>query len=85
MRTAFAILAAVLFALTAAAPHVHGGADGGHGCQACITHGGVELPGSGAGLAPPCSAPEDLAWPALAAPPRGFPEGAIPGQSPPRA
>jgi hypothetical protein len=85
VRTAFAILAAVLVALTAAAPHVHGGLDGRHGCQACVTHAGAEL-AEGAAILPPLRrAPEPMAVGPLAAPPRGFPQGAVPGQSPPRA
>ncbi|HEY7724133.1 MAG TPA: hypothetical protein VH880_02275 [Anaeromyxobacteraceae bacterium] len=85
MRSALAILAAVLVALTAAAPHVHSGPAGGQGCMACLARGAEEA-GSAAPDVRPAEAPAEAARSAPGLPPvAGFPQGAIPGQSPPRA
>jgi hypothetical protein len=85
VRSALAILAAVLMALTAAAPHVHSGPGGSQGCMACLARGAEEA-GSATPDVRPAQAPAEPAQAALGLPPvAGFPLGAIPGQSPPRA
>jgi hypothetical protein len=51
MRVALAVLSAVLVLAGAAAPHHHAGAQGGHGCVACVARGGE----------PACDATPDMA------------------------
>ncbi len=85
MRSALAVLTAVLIALAAAAPHSHLGPQGSNGCQACVVRGAEE-----AGCATPDVAPLPVPAGDVPAPPGlppvyGLPLGAIPGQSPPRA
>jgi hypothetical protein len=85
LRVAFAIVAAVLVALTAAAPHVHSGPEGSHGCMACVTRAGEEAASATPDVRPLALPPEAVAAAPVRAPAAGFPLGAVPGQSPPRA
>jgi hypothetical protein len=86
VRVLLAIVAAVLVALTAVAPHAqHGGADGNHACQACVVHGGLAASSATPDMAPRAAAPLALAAAPGHSPTFGRPLGAVPGQSPPRA
>ncbi len=86
VRTAFAILAALMVAIAVAAPHVHhAGPYGGHSCQACVFR-AAEAASSADPAVAPAEAPLGPAprEPGLS-PVGGLPLGAVPGQSPPRA
>jgi len=85
LRAAFAILAAVLVALTAAAPHQHAGAEGSHGCMACVTRAGEEAVAATPDVRPLALPPQPVPAAPAGSPAAGFPLGAVPGQSPPRA
>jgi hypothetical protein len=85
LRAALAILAAVLVTLGAAAPHQHAGAEGSHGCMACVTRAGAEAVSATPDVRPLALPPETVAAAPEQAPAPGFPLGAVSGQSPPRA
>ncbi|MGC3999598.1 MAG: hypothetical protein QM767_19990 [Anaeromyxobacter sp.] len=83
MRALLAAGLAVFLALTAAAPHVHSGPAGTHGCAVCVAGSSDVATSSTPDVAPPTAWPErEVAVPA-ASPVTGAPLGAIPGQSPP--
>ncbi|OFX25602.1 MAG: hypothetical protein A2V77_02485 [Anaeromyxobacter sp. RBG_16_69_14] len=85
VRSVLAVAAALLVLLTVMAPHAHGSAFGTHACVACALAGGVQAACETPDITP--RAVTTVALPDLlrARPDTGFPLGAIPGQSPPRA
>jgi hypothetical protein len=85
LRAALAILAALLVALGAAAPHQHAGAEGSHGCMACVARAGEEAVSATPDVRPLALPPGTVFAAPAGAPAAGFPLGAVPGQSPPRA
>lgn len=86
MRVPLAIVAAFLVALTALAPHAqHGGAHGNHACQACVVHGGLAASSATPDVTPRNAPPVALVARPGRSPTFGRPQGAVPGQSPPRA
>jgi hypothetical protein len=85
VRALLAIAAAVLVLLVGAAPHAHDGQLGTHACVACCVAGGEAARSASPDVSPsahPCGAAPVVPAPVVAA---GFPRGAVPGQSPPRA
>ncbi|HET9597122.1 MAG TPA: hypothetical protein VFP65_16155 [Anaeromyxobacteraceae bacterium] len=85
MRALVAIAAAVLVLLVGAAPHAHEGQFGTHACVACAAASGDAARSATPDVSPganPCGAVSPAPAPVVAV---GFPRGAVPGQSPPRA
>ncbi len=85
MRLLFAIAASSLVLLTAVAPHVHTGAEGRNGCQACVMRAAEEAAPATPDVAPAVVGADTLVAEPAPGPVAGFPVGAVPGQSPPRA
>ena len=85
MRLLFAIAAASLVLLTAVAPHVHTGPEGSNACQACVMRAAEEAAPATPDVAPAVVQADTLVAVPARGPVAGFPLGAIPGQSPPRA
>lgn len=83
VRVALALAAVALLLLGAAAPHVHAGVLGTHGCVACVTAGGEESSCQTPDAAPRAVHAVDVARAAPRPPVTGVALGAIPGQSPP--
>jgi hypothetical protein len=86
MRALLATALALSIALSAAAPHLHVGAQGAEECAVCVVRGGGDV----ARTQTPDLAPADLPAGEVAlapapSPVSGAPLGAIPGQSPPCA
>jgi len=86
VRTALAIGAAALVALAVVSPHAHH-ADplGSNACQACVVRAGEAACAATPDVAPARVPSGAVPAAPVRAPPPGFPLGAVPGQSPPRA
>jgi hypothetical protein len=85
VRVLLAIATAVLVLATGAAPHAHDGQLGTHACVACAAAGAEAARPTAPEVSPgahPCGAVSPAPAPVRAT---GFPRGAVPGQSPPRA
>jgi hypothetical protein len=85
VRAVVAIAAAVLVLATGVAPHAHDGRLGSHACLACVTATGEAARPATPDVAPSLHATAELAQPPASQVTPGFPQGAVPGQSPPRA
>jgi hypothetical protein len=85
MRALIAAGLAVLLALSAAAPHVHTGAQGVQDCVACVARNADVARNETPELAPLSSFTREAPLSPGLPPVTGAPLGAIPGQSPPRA
>lgn len=83
MRSALAILLAVLTLVLAFAPHTHAGPQGDHACAACLARTADVARSAVPELAPAAAPGVDVPLAPVAAPPVGTPLGAVPGQSPP--
>ena len=83
VRSAIALVLAVVLVALAWAPHVHTGPHGDHDCPACLAR-NVEAPRSEVpDLAPPQALPAELVADPTVHLRAGAPQGAVPGQSPP--
>jgi hypothetical protein len=85
VRILVAIATAAVLLAGVAAPHHHAPAGGTHECVACTVGGGLEARDATPPLAPQAASPVVVAVAPAACPATGFPMGAVPGQSPPRA
>ncbi len=83
MRKVLALAAVSLLLLGAAAPHVHAGTLGEHGCVACVTATGEQAERATSDVAPLPVWTAELPSPTELPPVTGVAIGAIPGQSPP--
>lgn len=87
MRALLATLLTLHLALAALGTHVHTGAGGAEDCPVCVASGRGAAPNRSD---PPAVGPREhprtcTPLPPAAPPALGAPQGAIPGQSPPRA